>query len=259
MKSHFGLQGLECIDIYSDYVQSECNLNILGGNDGFCASWTAYICTIILLNKNKSTIDISKYFTLFDIDEESVLSYHSKTFDELKIKGDIEKFKSFYNYISKFYKDVGTNYNRGYKYIIAKNIKLYYFIMFFYKFINNHAITYYSGLFNDIDKDKLKYFIDKFDGFDFDKKIDENKKYIYISINILEIDKAHKCTDDLFEHQDFCQTHKICKTIDKQHKCYKESNEICLEPIDKTKKELSKYVRDTLIFLKNMKIYYDSL
>lgn len=258
MKDRDGLQTFECIDIYSDYIHQECNLKILDGIEGFCSSWTAYICSIILLNKNKSTNDIAKYLTLFDIDEKSVLEYHKETLEKLKTEKDNNKIKLFYEYIKKFYGSIEYYFAKGYKYIISTNLKLYYFIMYFYKFIDPSIITLHSELFPE-DKNKLSFFCDKIDINNFDEKIKENNKNITLSENILNIDKKHKCYDEIFEHEDFCKEEEVCKILNKDHECYKDDIKMCLNPITHKKKiykEDVDIITQTQLFIKELEELY---
>jgi hypothetical protein len=270
MKDHQGLQINECIDIDKDQIKEsieieDCPLkyNVLSGLDSFCSSWSAYICSIIILNKNKNITDIAKFFTLFELEDKTFTDYNIEKFNKLKEKNDESEIIEFKEYIKSIYEKIDLFYNKGYKYIFIKNIKLFCFIMYFYKFILNSIdkdlISLYSTLFSEEDKNILNNILKIINIEEIEAKLKENKLLkINISSNILEIDKKHKCVDTLFTHDEFCLNKKICKSNPGTDYCdgFDSGEEICLEPIQKQKitKYEKEYINKTKQFLKEISI-----
>ena len=252
INTHYGIQTNECIDIHKKYITnlfnnltdfSDCDISQLNNIDGFCSSWCAYIASIILLNKDKSIEVINNYLETFNLPKKSFIDYHIEEYTQLdksKEKNIIE-FKSNFE---KFYDNDIFKYSiTGFEYNYVKNLKLYTFMLIFYFYI----ITEYNisiNILNNDDKEKIIKFCEKFNYDElklkilqnikykliFDSKIENNKLIID---NLKKIHNRHYCTDNIFDHEEFCMCTQICKQIpEKFNKCKKSgSTEICLEPL----------------------------
>jgi hypothetical protein len=285
MHGHYGLQTNETIDIHTKYLTNifgedvkkfNDNINILFNEGGFCASWCAYITSIILLNKNKSIKNISNYLFSFDIDSkdnDTIIDSQIKEFNELKQKYEENKsdynknnLKKYYEYVTKFYNRARKGYTKGYDYLFLKNTKLYLFIMYFYKYLNNtipDIIELYYNIIQENDKDDIAKIIKYIDIDEVTERIEINKKLmINIDEEISKYDEKHFCFDELFTHNELCNTEKICKSVPRDHICFNKTNdvgEICLEGMigkykPQSKEELIN-IKKTIDFLKNINKY----
>lgn len=286
MRGHYGLQMNESVNISTKYLTNIFRddklklldkINILDDEGGFCTSWCAYITCLILLNKDKSIKNISDYLLSFDIDtidNETVIDSQIKEFNELKTKyeknkSDLNKYnlKIFYDFINKYYTKAVPGYAKGYDYLFLKNMKLYLFIMYFYKFLDKFLDKDITDLYKNIitydDNENIERTITYINLEEINERIEINKK---LKINIIDIitkiDDKHFCLDEIFTHNELCNVEKICKSVSREHKCFIKTNEvgeICLEGMTDKKKSISKQETEdrlkTRDFIKNIEKY----
>lgn len=181
---------------------------------GFCGSWTIYIITILLLNKNKSIESIGKYF-IDDIDD---YSYHV-------LKKHINLYKIIIYILYYLYSYHKENYE-SLVYKIKKE--------------DTDIIKSLFKLFDDYkSNDKLFEHVNKYR----DYSIDINT----IGADIINKD-THLCTDNIFDDDDFCNLNtvysikksKLREDKIKKYKC--EQDEIKLVGVI-TDKDNVKYIQ----------------
>jgi len=262
--SHYGLQMNECIDIHRKYITNlfdnikditvckESQLNYL---DGFCASWCAYIATVIIFNKNKKVSEIDEYFETYNLPIKSFVDTHNEEYDKLD-KTNEELINEFRSYISLFYENDDLKISpMGFEYNEVKNLKLYTFILIYYAYISKNVI-FINSLISKNDKQKINKFLTKFNFEEFNKKIDENIKYkLELDVDadykyakyLSDINLRHYCEDNIFDHNDFCRCYIQCKKVPDIHKDMCNESVYCLEPLnnnllDKEQIALNKYI-----------------
>ena len=250
MKNHMGLQCNECIDIKKDYIRQyfdvineniSCKVSQLYKIDGFCATWCAYITSILLLNKQISIDDLSKYFTNFDVqDDKSFTDEYIEEYEKIK-KDDKTAIDLFITNFTKFFKPEIFKYtSSGFRYNYIKNLKLYTFIIYYCKFIcNKYNIIRFT--FPEQDYNYLKEIYEFYKTKNYEKDVKEIIKKSYIiqiipNDKILDIYKVHLCEDKLFNHNEMCLEQEICKDVPIELKdiCDNE-DKICLKFPDKIK------------------------
>ena len=274
MVSHYGLQTNECIDIQNKYisdlfnhidVSKKCTETQLNNLDGFCASWCAYITSIILLNKNKSIGQINSYFRSFDLYKKSFID----TFiDKFKLaNGNTELLGLLKHDFNKFYENEIFRYTiTGFEYNYVKNLKLYTFILYYYSYLilNDNILNI---LIDNNDIDKINKFCQRFNKDEINIEITKNRDYkilldntnandIKIIEKIKKYNKHHKCVDTIFDHTEFCLCNRICKpvsdNIKKLCEFTDERTEVCLKPMaDVALSENEQEVYDKYLALNN--------
>ena len=182
----------------TDYDNLEPKYQIvspLQGNSGFCASWSMYTSMILLLNHDKNLEDIGLYLGTFYLDTDD-----TDNFDPL--------------------------------YTLYKHIKLYKAIILVLCFIlNTLGETFLDRdiLRNCTAEDKAQVFkildecANQFSAFDEKLKQLNNKPIYKPSEEELSNYDPHYCTDNLFNHNEFCKPDNMSKVISiedmKKYKC----------------------------------------
>ena len=250
MKNHMGLQYNECMDIKKDYIRQyfdvineniSCPVSQLYKIDGFCATWCAYITSILLLNKQISIVYLSKYFTNFDVqDDKSFTDEYIEEYEKIK-KDDKTAIDLFITNFTKFFETPIFRYtDSGFRYNYIKNLKLYTFIIYYCKFIcNKYNIIRFT--FPEQDYNYLKEIYGFYKTKDYEKYVKEIIKKSY-SIQIIPDDKIldkyklHLCEDKLFNHNEMCLEQEICKDVPIELKdICEDKDKICLQFPDEIK------------------------
>ena len=282
MRGHYGLQASENVIINPKYLtkifgEGKFNfideINILNKEGGYCTSWCAYITSLILLNKDKSIKNISDYLLSFNIDSkdnETVIDSQIKEFSELKQKYEENKtdenkynLKKFYEYINKYYINAIPGHAKSYDYLFLKNMKLYLFIMYFYKTLDKNITDLYKNIISYDDIQNLDKSIGYINLEEINKLIEINKTLkINIDDNTTKIDDKHFCLDEMFTHNDLCNVKELCKVVPREHVCFTKTNElgeICLKGMTGKKKPTSitelEDIKKTREFFNNIEIY----
>ena len=260
MKNHMGLQYNECMDIKKKYIRQyfdvineniSCPVSQLYKIDRFCATWCAYITSILLLNKQISILDLSTYFTHFDVqDDKSFIDEYIEEYEKIK-KDDKHAIDLFITNFTNFFETPIFRYtNSGFKYNYIKNLKIYTFIIYYCIFIcNKYNIIRFT--FPEQDFNYLKEIYKFYKTKNYEKVVTDliEKSYsiqIIPDDKILDRYKLHLCEDKLFNHNEMCLEQEICKDVPLELKDICENEDkICLKFPDKIK--LNKIEKENIL------------
>jgi hypothetical protein len=255
MKNHMGLQVNECLSINKNYITEyfdeikpkiKCELSQLYNIDGFCTTWCAYIASILLLNKQIPVINLSKYFTTLNLSsDKSFIDEIIEEYDKID-KQDVKSLELFKKNFNKIFKENIFKYSKtGFRYTYIKNLKLYTFIIYFYKLISDRY-PILQFILSDKDNDYLKNVYRLYEDKNFmsyvEQKINDSLKIFNASgilitekSNILEKNLLHLCEDKLFNHDELCLEEEICKEVPAELKSIcGEVDKKCMKPINNT-------------------------